>query len=345
MKKDVYILVDYKNKFSSNYGSKTYRGGLDHDILEVAFSEYEINIIWKSFSEIDFTDDWDGKIVLYTSSEDDKVLYKSYIEDIVYGLELQGAVVIPKFRYLRAHHNKVFMEILRSRMGLTSHLKSLFFGTSEEAVEALSAGKIPFPCVIKAAAGAMSRAVAKASDRKEFIKVIADMSKTTNLKSDARDFLRCYKHKNYIPESSHRNKFIVQPMIQGLANDWKILIYGDKIFNLKRYVRKNDFRASGSHVNYQIGSASGLTSQMMDFVYDIYKKMDIPMLSFDLAYDGKNYHMIEFQALYFGTSTFELSKDYYEREGTEWILKPKVESKLEYLFAYAVSKYISEHNL
>ncbi|WP_321332889.1 hypothetical protein [uncultured Bacteroides sp.] len=343
MRTNVYILVDYKNKFSSNYGGQIYRGGLNHDSLENAFSKYGMNIIWKTFSEIDFTNDWSGKIVLYTSSEDNKILYKSYIEDIIYGLELHGAVVIPKFKYLRAHHNKVFMEILRSKIDSNNHSKSLLLGTLEESIDALKANKITFPCVIKAAAGAMSKAVAKATNKKEFIAVVSDMSKTPNLKLDVKDFLRTYKHKGYIPESTHRNKFIVQPMIQGLENDWKVLVYGDKIFNLKRFVRKNDFRASGSHVNYKIGSESGLTSEMMDFVFDIYKKMDIPMLSFDLAYDGKNYYMIEFQTLYFGTSTFALSKDYYERVGSEWVLKPKDENKLEMLFAYAINKYICEH--
>lgn len=345
MNSKIYILTDFKLRFGSKWGATPYRSGLNHQILSNEFAKYNIRVEYQILSDIDFTQDWNGKIVLYTSSEDYGVLYKSYIEDIVYGLELAGAIVIPRFKYLRAHHNKVFMEILRSEICPERVLKSLLFGTLEEAYEALKKNNIPFPCVIKAAAGSMSKAVAKANNVNEFLRVVSQISRTRHFELDLKDYLRSLKHKGYIPESTHRNKFIVQPMIEGLKNDWKVLIYGDKIYNLKRYVRKNDFRASGSHVNYKIGSESGLTSEMMDFVYDIYKRMHVPMLSFDLAYDGTTCYMIEFQALYFGTSTFELSKDYYLRESDKWTLKTKTNESLESLFVYAIDKYLKDNHL
>jgi glutathione synthase/RimK-type ligase-like ATP-grasp enzyme len=340
---EINILIDYKGNFSSKYDAVPYRSGMDKDLLNRAFNKLGIFVRYKLFSEVDFCDNWEGKVVLYTSSEDDKVLYKSYIEDIVQGLELAGAIVVPKFKYLRAHHNKVFMEILRSVLALDDGIKTRFYGTLEDLQKDID--NIIFPCVVKSAAGALSRGVAKADNFCELISIVRKFSKSINLKLDIKDFLRSYKYAGYKKESVHRNKFILQTMIPNLENDWKVLVFGDRIFNLKRYVRKNDFRASGSHVNYQIGSDSGLTFEMMDFVYSIYKKMNVPMLSFDLAFDGRKFYMIEFQTLYFGTSTFNLSKDYYERDNIgNWVLREK-DFSIEELYVYSIYKYLLNNNL
>jgi glutathione synthase/RimK-type ligase-like ATP-grasp enzyme len=338
MAREIIILVDYKGNFSSKYDAVPYRSGMDKELLFSAFEKYDISIRFLPFSEVDFYANWEKKIVLYTSSEDDKVLYKSYIEDIIQGLELAGAIVVPKFQYLRAHHNKVFMEILRSVLALDDGIKTHFYGTVEELIKDIN--DFNFPCVIKSSAGALSRGVAKANNKKELINIAKKLAQSINFYTDVKDYLRCYRHKGYLKSSIYRNKFIVQTMIPNLENDWKVLVFGNKIFNLKRYVRKNDFRASGSHVNYQIGSNSGLTREMMEFVYSIYKKMNVPMLSFDLAYDGQQFYMIEFQILYFGTSTFNLSNDYYERSSDGgWILKNK-DCSLEELYSYAIHSYL-----
>lgn len=343
--KEIIALVDYKGVFGSKYDAIPYRSGLDHNILISEFRKYEINIKFIHFSEIDFTEDWKNRIVIYTSSEDIGYKYKSFIEDIVFGLELKGAIVIPKYIHLRANNNKVFMEILRaSLLNEECGNKSKMYGTLEEAKNVLSRGEITFPCVIKTAEGACSTGVSKANDTEELESKIKLMCKVTNFETDYKDIIRLYKHKGYIKESLYRSKFIIQPMIEGLNNDWKLLIFGNRIFNLKRHVRKNDFRASGSHNDYKYGSNSGLTSEMMDFAYKIYLKLNIPMLSFDLAYDGKKCYMIEFQSVYFGSSTFILCDDYYELNDGKWNIRPK-EGTYEELYAWSINEYLLKNNL
>ena len=344
--KKITILTDYKDVFGSKYDAAPYRSGMDKDVLKVEFEKYEINVRYVAFSDVDFSEDWSSKIVLYTSSEDNEYRYKSYIEDIVYGLELKGAVVIPRYSHLKANNNKVFMEILRaSLLSDVCGNGSRMFGTLEEAKKAISKNEILFPVVLKQAEGACSSGVGKADNPKELETLIKSMCATKDIAFDTRDYLRAYKHKGYIRESMYRGKFILQPMIKGLGNDWKLLIFGNKIFNLKRHVRKNDFRASGSHNDYKIGSDSGLTSEMMDFAYDIYNRLNVPMLSFDLAYDGKQCYMIEFQSLYFGSSTFLLCKDYYCKQDNGWLLNPKESDSYEELYAWSINEYLVKNNI
>ena len=344
MENKITILCDYKNRFSSKYGAETYRSGMDKNLLRNEFARYGISVDYMSLAAVDFSLDWRGKLVLYTSSEDIDVKYKSYIEDIVYGLELAGANVIPGYKYLKAHHNKVFMEILRRELFPDSGGKTLFLGTMEELEAAVENHEIIYPCVLKSAAGAMSKGVMKADNKCELIKTAKKLSATPNLLYDWKDCIRKYRHKGYVRESTHRNKFIVQPLIKDLKNDWKVLVYGDKIFVLKRGVRKNDFRASGSHLNYKSGREAGVTKEMLDYVYDIYTRMNVPMLSFDLAYDGQKCYMIEFQALYFGTSTFNMSSEYYQFSAGKWVLKEK-QGSLEESFVYAICKYLDKSAL
>ena len=117
----IIVLKDYKNQFETKYSALPYRSGFDKDALTSYFSDLKIEIAFKSFYEIDFENDKiKNQYFLYTSSEDNHVFYKGYIEDVVYGIHLAGGNLIPGYKYLRAHHNKVFMEVLRSQSKLDS---------------------------------------------------------------------------------------------------------------------------------------------------------------------------------------------------------------------------------
>lgn len=342
----IIILTDYKGTFGSKHNAVPYRSGMDKEVLKTKFKKHNIDVRYVAFSDVDFSEDWEGKIVLYTSSEDNEYRYKSYIEDIVYGLELKGAIVIPRYSHLKANNNKVFMEILRASLLIdVCDNRSRMFGTLEEGKKAINKKEVQFPVVFKQAEGACSSGVGKADNPKELEALIKSMCATKDIAFDTRDYLRAYRHKGYIRESKYRHKFILQPMIKGLKNDWKLLIFGNKIFNLKRHVRKNDFRASGSHNDYKIGADSGLTSEMMDFAYDIYNRLNVPMLSFDLAYDGNQCYMIEFQSLYFGSSTFLLCKDYYCKDNKGWSLKAKESDSYEELYAWSINEYLVKNNI
>lgn len=78
--------------------------------------------------------------------------------------------LIPDYKYLKAHNNKVFMEILRDLTinDKLNFIQSHYFGTLEELINNIN--NIKFPVVIKSAAGAMSRGVYIANNRNELIK-------------------------------------------------------------------------------------------------------------------------------------------------------------------------------
>jgi hypothetical protein len=345
--KIIYILTDYKDNFGSKWQSEPYRGGFDKKLLNDLFFGHGFKTVFIRFSDVNFrTIDWSGKIIIYTSSEDNGSVYKSYIEDIVLGLELCGAHVIPGYKYLRAHDNKVMMELLKQiclkELIVNEGNDTLLFGCLEELKYSIDNNNIQYPCVIKTSSGSMSKGVSRADNDINLLKIAKHISSTFNFRLLLKDLMRELAHPGYKMESTNRKKFIVQPMIEELKNDWKVLVYDDYVYVLKRCIRDNDFRASGSHYNYKSGSESGITIELLNFARAIFKKLDVPFLSLDLASKNGIPYLIEFQTIYFGTSTHYMSKDCYLYKNDDWDVIPNVLNQEE-IFVQSIVRYCEIH--
>jgi len=343
--RDIFLISDYKDRFGSSYSAKIYKGGMDHVRLKKYFNESGFNAIFINASSINFKQSHKNKLFLYTSTEDPDYLYKSFIEDIVLGLEISGAIVIPSHKYLRAHNNKVFMEILRDHLIIKSicNVKSSYFGSYEDFLKNLP--NINDTVVIKSSAGAGGRGVSKASGITNIKRSLKKISSSKNFLKDLKDYLRIFKHKNYVPRSKNRKKFIVQNFISGLDNDWKILIYGEYYYVMFRPNKKNDFRASGSgHDNYIYGDKTPIPKGLLTFAKSVYECFNVPNISLDVAYNGEEFFLIEFQALYFGSVCQVRSNSYHCLVNNDWTLV-KEKLKLERVYVESIIYFIKNNNL
>lgn len=329
---ELLLLTDYKNQFWSKYDALPYRSGMDKQLLLEYFSQNGFGVVFRKFSDIDFSkEDFNGMYVLYSSSEDVGNNYKSYIEDVIFGLSKKGAIVIPEYKYLKAHNNKVFMEILRGIIFPQNDIiTTQYYGVLEDLLRQINS--ITFPCVIKSAFGAKSNAVFLANNKKELVIYAKRISRTPKPWYEIKDYLRRYKHKGYIPESRYQKKFIVQEFISGLSNDWKVLIFGEKYYILKRENRKNDFRASGSgKFTFEVN----VPREILDFARYVKLKLKVPILNIDVAFGNSKCYLLEFQAIFFGTYALTYATHYFIYENDSWQL---IESKsvLEKEFVNAI---------
>ncbi|WP_299096486.1 hypothetical protein [uncultured Winogradskyella sp.] len=337
--KKIVFLVDYNNRFSYKWNTIPYRSGINKEVLQKELQKLGRETMFMSYTDIDFRDTkfFVDKVFLYTSQEDENLFYKSYVEDIILGLEMIGAVVIPGYKYLRAHHNKMFMEIIRDvapNSGI-KNISSNYFGTFEDFKT--SADNLHYPLVLKSAFGATSKAVTLIRNKKEALKKAKSYSSSHSFWYDLKDFIRSIKHKGYIRESRYRRKFIVQNLIAGMDRDYKILVFGDKYYVLERRVRKNDFRASGSGL---ISYTKDLPVGMLDYARQFFEKQNLPFFAMDVAYNGESFSLIEFQALYFGTHTLDTAPYYFVKGKEEWVCVEK-ESVLEIEMALAIDIYLN----
>ncbi len=272
---------------------------------------------------------------MYKSSEDPSLFYKDYIEDILLGLLYQGAVLIPDFKYFRAHHNKVFMEIIRSSLKEKFGLPSAkYYGTFEEYIKNYSPKS--YPVVFKTAAGSKGDNVFIAQTKKQADKIARRISFTPsnfNLKLQNKNLV---DKKGFLPISNNRSKFIVQEFVSNIPGDYKIVIYGDKYFTFYRKNRVGDFRASGT-INYTF--IDELPSVVLDFAEKVFTFFDVPFISIDVGYDGQQCYLFEFQFVEFGQRAVQRSSCYFQKFKDSWI-RVEQKSKAESEFVNSIHNYI-----
>lgn len=341
----ILIITDYKGYFGSKQNSLQYRSGMDIGVITKHLEDNGFQVQVLEMTSIQFVMDeiiQDRPIVLYQSAEDLNGHYKSFIEDVIYDLERRDLVVLPKFDYLKAHHNKVAMELFRLRINSEEliSISSSVFGTLEEAMN--KKNEFLYPVVVKTFAGCKSRGVYLAKNEGELKKYVKKISKSKSFLKDLKDFLRFFKYKfHYKKESTYRKKFIVQNLIPNLKDDWKVLVYDNRCYVLNRSVLQNDFRASGSG---KFKFVTDLPEGLLDFSYKMKTIFDVPHVSLDIAYDGNRFHLLEFQCVLFGTTTLEKSEFFFERdESSSW---KRVDEKpdLEKVYVSSIVNYLKEKN-
>ena len=342
----IYLLTNHRGAFGNKYRARPYHSGMDKELLSRVFTDNGYNVVYLSPAEIDFRDKkYIGSLILYTTTEDFKEYYKQYVEDIVFGLVNVGAQVIPNYIYLRAHHNKVFMEIIRDIQNFEplNNIETQKFGTLEEFQKHFNITQAPI--VVKTSSGASSVGVYLGKGYKDLLAKVRTASKTKHIREDIKELVRKYKHKGYKSVSRYRQKFITQNYIPNLSKDWKVLVYGDKYYILERPVRKNDFRASGSgKENYLFGAKATIPNGIFDYTKSVYDQLNVPMLSIDIAYANDQFYTLEFQFVGFGTSGQQLSENYFILKDGEWI--PIYEElELEEVYASSVVKYLSRQRV
>ncbi|MFZ0280267.1 MAG: hypothetical protein WAL29_01350 [Bacteroidales bacterium] len=126
--------------------------------------DYEVTVC--RFSELDLDNNYSGVYILYQSSEAPGSFYKRYIENLIYYLEKQGAIALPKYEFLKAHHDKISMEFLRSGFAdkALKSLQSRCYGSWVDAKNYNS----HFPVVIKATSSSGGAAVFLAKNKTEY---------------------------------------------------------------------------------------------------------------------------------------------------------------------------------
>lgn len=316
MNKRVFLLLDYRDQF---YFSTRYRGAcLDIEKLKRYFKDNGYELIIRRFFEIDFRkENYKDEWILYQSSEDPGLYYKDYIEDVLMALYFQGAKLIPDFRFFRAHHNKVFMELLRDTLSVDEikNITSKGFGTYEEYAKSdLIASSDTY--ILKPGAGTRSSGIKLLVSNKDKRKYPRNISNTFTFGNLKLFISKLKTGKPFTPMSNNRHKFIIQNFIDGLNGDFRIIVYGEKYYAVFRGNRENDFRASGSgKLNFEAELPNGL----LDYAKKIYKKFGLPFMSLDIGYKDESFYLFEFQCLCLGQYTFEKSKFYYTQTDSGWV--------------------------
>lgn len=335
---DIILLTDYRNQFY--FSTKSRGGSMDLRKLSKNFKNQGLNLIVKKFSDIDFrNENYEGKHIIYQSSEDPSLSYKDYIQDILLALHFQGAILIPSIYYFRAHHNKVFMEIIRDLVcsNEAGNITSRGYGTYEEYLSEFSKYKNG-KYVIKPDAGTRSKGVRLMTTIKQKLRFPFSASRTFTFHNLRWAFSKLTTGKPFVRQSNNRKKFIIQNFIEDLKGDYRIIIYGKKYYALYRKNRDNDFRASGSgNLNFNIKLPDGL----LDYAQLIYQKFNVPFVSLDIGYKDGSFFLFEFQFVCLGQYVVEKSTWYYKNSDAGW-KKVRENPNVEREIAVSVAEFVKK---
>lgn len=305
------LLVDYRGCFWSS--TTNVRTGTTMNVSRISEllsdAGHEPDVM--EFADVDLGQRWHGVPVVFTSAEDRGLAYKGYIEDIVLALESAGARTFPRFPLLRAHHNKVFMELLRKQLAPETFLsrETRTFGAFEEFQPRV--GEVPMPAVVKSAAGAGSSGVRLVATLPEALIAARSLSQSDPRLEEVRELAKQRLRPGYRRTSTHRSKFIVQPLIPNLRGDFKVLKYGRRYFAVYRGNRAEVAMASGGGLlDFDVDSHVDVEA-LLAFAADFAEAVANPWLSMDIAHVDGGFQLIEFQALHFGPATLEKSEFHY----------------------------------
>jgi len=348
--KKLILLVDNNGDFQISKPDFKFFRSMDIEKIKGFFIAKDFEVVVKKFHELDLAEDFKGNYVLYQTSEAAGSFYKRYIEDLILYLQKEGAVTLPPYEYLKAHHNKVSMELIRLSFNNDSlkTVKSKCFGSREDALNFHP----DFPVVIKQSSSSAGAGVFLARNIKDYKKYVKRAGRIIVTSSIAELCIKYFKiqfkkivkilypsRSKYVEYDTTpiSNPLIVQTFIEGLKGDYKVLVFDSKFYVMYRKNRKNDFRASGSGKFYEVPREE--QEALLDFARKVTFEIDFPILGMDIGFDGKHYHLLEFQMIHPGTSALQRSKFWHEYKSGKWVRIDGI-SDLEQEFSRSIYNFL-----
>lgn len=234
-----------------------------------------------------------------------------FAKQLLYSLEQSGLVVFPDFKTDWHFDDKLGQKYLFEAFKLP-RVKSYAFYSKKEALSWVM--NTEFPKVFKLRRGAGSRNVFLVKNKLQSIYLIhkafnngfrqydaiggvkESLRKFRLGKSNLINVLKAVMHLIYpikLEKAIGRERGYVyfQDFIPNNEYDIRIIVIGDKAFAIKRFVRKDDFRASGSgFIEY---GRENFNDNLLKISFEMSKKMQTSCVAFDFIFDNHSPLLVE----------------------------------------------------
>lgn len=271
--------------------------------------------------------------VVYTSSDERNIRF--YLQDVMYFIN-KKCRILPSYDILMSHENKGFQELLRTEIGF-GNLRGNYFFDIDDSI-------LSIPKVLKSVSGSGSSGVFLVRDKDDLVDIrkkhfeatkkrkIINLQRRVRSKSNKFSIYN-YRHKGF-------NRFVEQDFIPDLTYDFKVLVFGDRYYSLKRNIREGDFRASGSNLFEHIKPSI----EVLDYAKYIFGQINNPYASLDIAQSASGCHLIEFQGTNFSPGTLLKAPSRYLCIDGEWI-KEENDKDLEANYAHALNLFMKNSEI
>ncbi len=293
--------------------------------------KFRIEDFSSKINEIDYRD----SLFIYTSSQ--YADYKNYINDILVHIHSNGGVLVPRYEIFYSHENKIFQSFEMNKLKIPTPKWDVVSSLDDFEDRSYM---FDFPSVFKAPFGFASDGVAMVKNKYDALKFIK--KHTFPIFKKGKNLIRNKKLLN-IYEGKYPlrpGRILSQEFIADCSFDWKVLVFYDKYFVLKRYTKDGDFRASGSG-KFDIDPE--LVPGLLDFAKECFESLLCPFISMDIINYNGMFYLIEYQGVHFGTYTMMKTKKYYTKNtANEWQINDESKINKTQLFAYSYFKFIED---
>jgi glutathione synthase/RimK-type ligase-like ATP-grasp enzyme len=227
-------------------------------------------------------------------------------KSILYCIEKMGIKVFPNYKAFWHYDDKLSQKYLFEALELP-HAASRVIYSKKEALEWLS--DVDLPVVFKLRGGASSSNVVllrNKSEAKRYVNkmfgsginpvrsVFNDLKTKARIHTNDRDWIQTikkmpstlrniyYLKRIFPPEKGY---MLVQEFQPGNDHDTRVFVMGDKAIAARRFVRPNDFRASGTgNLNADLDQ-SKIDKGAIALAFDASKKIGAYAMAYDIIYD------------------------------------------------------------
>ena len=260
-----------------------------------------------------------------------------FARQLTYSLEFSGIKVFPDSKTAWHYDDKVGQKYLLEAIGAPLVSSYVFYDKKQAR---MWAKKTSYPKVFKLRVGAGSANVRLVKNRytayrlinRAFGKGFPVLNRATFLKDRVHQFQKEKNLKNFsellkgcyrfmIPKHYERMRVkekgyvYFQDFIPGNDFDIRLFVIGNRAFGLKRLVRKNDFRASGS--GSFLFEREEIPPECVKMAFTWAKKIKAQSIAFDFIYNRHNMMIIEISYSFPWCETYDKYPGYWD-ENLNW---------------------------
>jgi len=320
--------------------------GLNLFELEKEFNQYGIQLNYEEITELVKTNTFlENRTIWCSSSQHPDE--KKFIENYLRLIQEKNSFIVSE-NLQRAHEDKGFAYLLGEKYGI-NQVESIYIDNYTKINDSFE-GKTE-KVVVKHTHGSSSQGVFLLEKNQKKYKpgIINYPKQRLNIVRLLKDYfgllitkrisfdLYC-ENKNYVKK--HRNRsLLVQRFIPNLKYDYKVLVFYDRAVILKRYIKKRDFKASGSGLFGPVTNLNTESLQLLNEAKRTAEKLDAPFISIDFLIDKNTPKIIEYQVTHFGPATVLMNPGYFIINSKKWIYINN-ENALEEFYSYAIFNFL-----
>lgn len=257
-----------------------------------------------------------------------------FIKDVLFARFHNRRNIVPSIETILCHENKGLMGLIASERSLEFVKQNYCCDTRISLHEQVA--------VFKKTTGAGSSGVSRIDKSRnnlgKFYRNAIQISTIDGLINISKNSLRkIINRKTQAKYNELHSAHVIQDFVANLDSDYKVLVFMDTIFCLKRLIRNNDFRASGSG---KFSFPDEVPLELLKFALEMRKKIDTPYCSLDIIEQPTgNYSLIEFQTVHFGAYTAIHAPHAFKKLGDQYIKKQNM-CQYEHMLCTALHEYV-----